>query len=143
MSKIEITVDGMDIQDMVGDYQATVEEFMEAADQNIVQSCGKTFDPKDPQIELYMKLVQEEFDETLDAYSKGDTVELADGLADMVWVIMGLASSVGIPFDDVWEEVKASNMSKVVDGKLLKREDGKVMKPDTYFKPDLNAVLFW
>ena len=123
--------------------QKDVEVFMEAADQCVSVTPQKVFDNKDPQIELYMRLVQEEFDETLDAFAHGDTVELADGIADMVWVLMGLASSVGIPFDQVWDEVKASNMSKVVDGKLMKREDGKVMKPEGYFRPDINAVLFW
>jgi predicted HAD superfamily Cof-like phosphohydrolase len=123
--------------------QKDVNLFMQAAEQRVTTTPHKTFDPKDPQTELYMRLVQEEFDETLDAFTKGDTVELADGIADMVWVLMGLASSAGIPFDAVWDEVKASNMSKVVDGKILKREDGKVMKPESYFKPDLNAVLFW
>lgn len=126
------------------DIQNDVNLFMQAAEQRVTTTPkAKTFDNKDPQTELYMKLVQEEFDETLDAFTKGDTIELADGIADTVWVLMGLASSAGIPFDAVWDEVKASNMSKVVDGKLLKREDGKVMKPDGYFKPDLNAVLFW
>lgn len=124
--------------------QKDVNLFMQAAEQRVTTTPqAKTFDNKDPQTELYMKLVQEEFDETLDAFTKGDIIELADGIADTVWVLMGLASSAGIPFDAVWDEVKASNMSKVVDGKLLKREDGKVMKPDGYFKPDLNAVLFW
>lgn len=128
---------------MMNDIQRDVNLFMQAAEQRVTTTPKKTFDPTDPQIELYMKLVQEEFDETLDAYTKGDTIELADGIADMVWVLMGLASSAGVPFDSVWDEVRASNMSKVVDGKILKREDGKVMKPDSYFKPDLNAVLFW
>jgi predicted HAD superfamily Cof-like phosphohydrolase len=50
--------------------------------------------------------------------------------------------TLGIDFDKVWEEVKASNMSKVSDsGKIIKREDGKVLKPDTYFKPDIEKVL--
>ena len=124
-------------------YQDDVNKFMEAADQRIKLVAYPEFDISDPQAELYMKLIQEEFDETLDAFSKGDTIEVADGLADMVWVIMGLASSLGIPFDKVWDEVRASNMSKVVDGKLIKREDGKVLKPEGYFRPDINAVLFW
>lgn len=124
-------------------YQDDVNKFMEAADQRVKLIAYPEFDISDPQTELYMKLIQEEFDETLDAFSKGDTIEVADGLADMVWVIMGLASSLGIPFDKVWDEVRASNMSKVVDGKLIKREDGKVLKPEGYFRPDINAVLFW
>lgn len=123
--------------------QNDVNKFMEAADQRVTLTPQRIFDPTDPQTQLYMSLVQEEFDETMDAFVKGDTIEVADGIADLVWVLMGLASSVGIPFDQVWDEVRASNMSKVVDGKLMKREDGKVMKPEGYFRPDINAVLFW
>lgn len=128
---------------MTINYQRDVQDFMDAADQRSDCTPQRTFDPRDTQAHLYMKLVREEFEETMAAYTMGDTIELADGIADMVWVLMGLASTVGIPFDQVWEEVKASNMSKVVDGKLLKREDGKVMKPEGYFRPDINAVLFW
>lgn len=124
-------------------YQDDVNTFMEAADQRVKLVAYPEFDMTDPQAQLYMSLIQEEFDETMDAFVKGDTIEVADGLADMVWVIMGLASSLGIPFDQVWDEVRASNMSKVVDGKLIKREDGKVLKPEGYFRPDINAVLFW
>lgn len=123
--------------------QNDVNKFMQAADQRVTLTPQRVFDPTDPQTQLYMSLVQEEFDETMDAFVKGDTIEVADGIADLVWVLMGLASSVGIPFDQVWDEVRASNMSKVVDGKLLKREDGKVLKPEGYFRPDINAVLFW
>jgi phosphoribosyl-ATP pyrophosphohydrolase len=125
------------------DIQKDVNEFMDAADQRTTVNPVREFDPTEPQTNLYMKLVQEEFDETMTAFFRGDTIETADGIADLVWVLMGLATSIGIPFDQVWDEVKASNMSKVVDGKLMKREDGKVMKPEGYFRPDLNAVLFW
>lgn len=125
------------------DIQKDVNVFMEAADQRTTGNPVREFDPTEPQTKLYIDLVQEEFDETLTAFFRGDTIEVADGIADLVWVLMGLASSLGIPFDQVWDEVKASNMSKVVDGKLIKREDGKVMKPEGYFRPDINAVLFW
>ena len=115
-------------------YQIDVRKFMDACDQPSDQGWGE-------QAALYMDLITEEYKETLDAYNKGDLVEVADGLADMVWVIMGLANTLGIPFDDVWREVKNSNMSKCVDGKVIKNEAGKVMKPDTYFKPDIARVL--
>jgi len=66
----------------------------------------------------------------------------ADGGADLVWVVKGLFTTLGIDFDKVWEEVRASNMSKVSEGgKIKKRADGKILKPDTYFKPDIDRVL--
>jgi predicted HAD superfamily Cof-like phosphohydrolase len=52
-----------------------------------------------------------------------------------------MANTLNIPFDDVWREVKAYNMSKCVDGKVIKNEAGKVMKPDTYCKPNVKEAL--
>ena len=88
-----------------------------------------------------MDLIAEEYLETKMAFDHKDMVQVADGLADMVWVIMGMASTLDIPFDAVWEEVRASNMSKFVDGKAIKNKDGKIMKPDSYFRPDIEKVL--
>ena len=127
-------------------YQNEVEDFMMIGGQEY--PCGQGThlyaDPKenDDQVQLYMDLITEEYIETLTAYNNGDVVELADGLADMVWVIMGMASSLDIDFDDVWEEVYRSNMSKFVDGVAIRNpETGKIMKPDTFSEPDLKTVL--
>ena len=117
-------------------YQIDVRRFMDACQQYPDQGLDSG------QAYLYMELIREEWEETKEAYANQDLVEVADGLADMVWVIMGLANTVGIPFDDVWREVKASNMSKCVDGKVIKNEAGKVMKPDTYFKPDVYTAVY-
>jgi len=121
-------------------YQKDVRTFMQMADQ--AQGDVNNADFANSQNLLYMSLIEEELEETRVAYAAGDIVEVADGVADMVWVILGLAESMGIDFDSVWNEVKASNMSKVVDGKLMKRPDGKVMKPDGYFRPNIKGVLF-
>ena len=59
----------------------------------------------------------------------------------MLGVIMGMCNSVGIDFDKIWEEVKSSNMSKFVDGKFIKNDAGKIMKPETYFKPNIKKAL--
>ena len=75
-----------------------------------------------------MNLIKEEFEETEKAFDEEDLVEVADGLADMVWVIMGMCNSAGIDFDKIWQEVKSSNMSKFVDGKFIKNDAGKIMK---------------
>ena len=88
-----------------------------------------------------MKLISEEYEETLEAFKQGDLVEVADGLTDLVWVIMGMCNSCGMNFDNLWNEVRASNMSKFVEGKAIKNEYGKIMKPDTYFKPNIEKAL--
>ena len=126
---------------MNNNYQEDVEVFMRAAGQETVYASERGPENFTEQAELYKNLIVEEFHETIAAFADKDIVEVADGLADMVWVIMGLASSLDIPFDKVWEEVRASNMSKVVNGKCILREDGKVMKPDTYFKPDIRKAM--
>ena len=109
-------------------YQNDVEIFMKSGSQPVQKELSMDND----EAKLYMKLISEEYNETLDAFKKSDLVELADGLADMVWVIMGMCNSCGIQFDNIWKEVRASNMSKFVDGKAIKNEYGKIMKPKTY-----------
>lgn len=127
-------------------YQNDVEMFMNIGGQEYPAGQGTHLYSKpeenEDQIQLYMDLITEEYEETLAAYKAGDVVELADGLADMVWVIMGMASSLDIEFEDVWEEVRRSNMSKFVDGVAIRNPDtGKIMKPDTFSEPDLKTVL--
>ena len=118
-------------------YQNDVEIFMKTGSQPVQKELSMDND----EAKLYMKLISEEYNETLDAFKKSDLVELADGLADMVWVIMGMCNSCGIQFDNIWKEVRASNMSKFVDGKAIKNEYGKIMKPKTYFKPNIKNAL--
>ena len=119
------------------DYQEDVSKFMLLGEQQISSDLNL----KNDQTQLYMNLIKEEFEETAKAFDDEDLIELADGLADMVWVIMGMCNSAGINFDKVWEEVKNSNMSKFVNGKFIKNEAGKIMKPETYFKPNIKKAL--
>ncbi len=118
-------------------YQSDVEKFMKAGDQPI----SKVLSIDSKEADLYVNLITEEYKETIEAFENKDIVELADGLIDMVWVIMGMCNSCGINFEEVWQEVKASNMSKFVDGKAIKNEKGKIMKPESYFKPNIKQVL--
>ncbi len=71
-----------------------------------------------------------------------DTVETADALGDLVYVIYGMALEMGIPMRDVLAEIQASNLSKLgADGKPIYREDGKVLKGPAFFSPDIKGVL--
>ena len=118
-------------------YQKDVAEFMKAGEQEVTTKLKDITD----QEALYMNLITEEYKETLQAFQQRDIIELADGLADMVWVIMGLCNSIGIDFEKVWKEVRSSNMSKFEDGKAIKNDQGKILKPKSYFKPDIKKVL--
>lgn len=71
-----------------------------------------------------------------------DVVEAADALADMVYVIYGMALECGINLDAVLAEVQASNLSKLMpDGSVKLREDGKVLKGPNFFAPDVRRAL--
>jgi predicted HAD superfamily Cof-like phosphohydrolase len=106
------------------------------------QRIGET--PELPDVSertLRMKLITEEFNELCDAEQDNDIVEIADALADIIYIALGTAVSYGIPLDKVFEEVHRSNMAKLVDGKVLRRADGKVQKPEGWSPPDIAGVL--
>jgi len=122
-------------------YQNDVEQFMSAADQ-YVGATPHLNENNEAQARLYIDLIDEEFRELCDGFLRRHIGDIADGGADLVWVVQGLFTTLGIDFNKVWEEVRASNMSKVSDnGKIKKREDGKILKPESYFKPDIDRVL--
>ena len=122
-------------------YQNDVEQFMAAADQYI-GATPHLNENNEAQAKLYIDLIDEEFRELCDGFLRRHIGDVADGGADLVWVVKGLFATLGINFDAVWEEVRASNMSKVSEsGKIKKRADGKILKPESYFKPDIEKVL--
>ena len=97
--------------------------------------------PVDKERTLRKTLLHEEMNEYFAAERIDDIVEIADALADIIYIACGTAVSYGIPLDKVFEEVHRSNMAKLVDGKPLKREDGKVIKPEGWKPPDIAGVL--
>lgn len=71
-----------------------------------------------------------------------DVVETADALADLIYVIYGMALEVGIDLDQVLAEVHSSNLSKLMpDGSVKRREDGKILKGPNFREPRIAAVL--
>lgn len=92
--------------------------------------------------ELRVELIDEELDELVQAMCEGDVVEIADALADILYVTYGAAHVYGIPIDAVFAEVHRSNMTKLgADGKPVYRGDGKVIKGPYYEPPNIAAVL--
>lgn len=87
---------------------------------------------------LRIELIKEEFDEFRAAWCEDDLEQIADALADMVYVICGAALEYGIPLAEVFDEVHASNMRKVGGGQ---RADGKITKPEGWIGPDIKAIL--
>ena len=126
-----------------------------------VQTDGASLERES--LDMRMSLIAEEFSELVGAVygqaaraeiessyrravaaddSARDTVETADALADLIYVIYGMALETGIDLASVLAEVQRSNMSKLgADGKPVYREDGKVLKGPDYFPPNVEAVL--
>jgi predicted HAD superfamily Cof-like phosphohydrolase len=93
---------------------------------------------------LRHRLMQEENEEYLEACQKGDITEIADALGDKLYILCGTILKHGLQYkiEEVFNEIHRSNMSKLdADGKPIYREDGKILKSDRYFRPDINKVL--
>ena len=103
-----------------------------------------TIDIDDKSILLRYKLMREENEEYLEAAQEGDEVEVADALGDMLYILCGTILSHGMQYKiaEVFLEIQRSNMSKLdKEGQPIYREDGKVMKSDLYFKPNIQKIL--
>ena len=94
----------------------------------------------DERIVLRYTLMSEENEEYVEA---GSETELADALGDMLYVLVGTILEHGMhhKIEEVFSEIHRSNMTKVVDGKVVRRRDGKILKPETYEKPNIEAIL--
>lgn len=93
---------------------------------------------------LNYNLMLEENEEYINAVLNDDMVEVYDALLDQLYVLMGNFQKHGISYDLIEkgiEEVHSSNMSKLEDGEVIRREDGKVLKGKDYFKPNLKSIL--
>lgn len=100
--------------------------------------------PSQDECALRHRLMQEENDEYLDACKKGDLVEIADALGDQMYILFGTILRHGLQHKifEIFDEIHRSNMSKLdADGKPIFREDGKVLKSELYFRPDIRRFF--
>ncbi len=118
-----------------------VASFMRAGDQNVETKHAGFYPGRLSQAQLYAELVKEEYSELMNAVENRDIIETADACADLIWVVEGLMYSLGIDPQTVWDEVTKSNNSKTIDGKLIKRDDGKVLKPESFKPPNIQRAL--
>ena len=93
---------------------------------------------------LRFNLIKEENEEYLEACKNKDIVEIADALGDQLYILCGTILKHGLQhkIEEVFDEIHRSNMSKLDEnGKPIYREDGKVMKSNRYFRPDIKKIL--
>jgi predicted HAD superfamily Cof-like phosphohydrolase len=99
--------------------------------------CGQTVAVENvDQYALYLNLIKEEVQELEDSRTReGDL----DALIDILVVTIGAIHSAGFNGECAWQEVMRSNFAKVdpVTGKIRKRGDGKILKPDGWTPPNL------
>ena len=88
---------------------------------------------------MYLGLIAEEFDELQEAVLEDDKVEQLDALVDILVVTVGAIRAAGWDGEGAWREVMNTNFAKIDPdtGKVRKREDGKVLKPEGWKAPEL------
>lgn len=110
--------------------------FMKACDQTVGQKNNAQF-------ELYVNLIHEELAELDEACEAADAVAQLDALVDILVVTVGAIHSMGANGQGAWNEVMNTNFAKIdrATGKVVKREDGKVLKPEGWKPPDLSRYV--
>ena len=113
-----------------------VQVFMSAAGHTITENNLN-------QAQLYKDLIKEEVSEFWDAEAVSDDVEEIDACFDMIWVIVGYMMSRGWDCNKIWDEGALSNLRKIdkETRKVLKRDDGKVLKPEGWQPPDFTKFV--
>jgi predicted HAD superfamily Cof-like phosphohydrolase len=106
---------------------------------NFMQACDQHVTSNDAQYQMYLGLIAEEVQELNDAVTANDCVEQLDALVDILVVTIGAIQSAGFNGEAAWNEVMRTNFAKVdpTTGKVRKREDGKVLKPEGWTPPNL------
>jgi NTP pyrophosphatase (non-canonical NTP hydrolase) len=84
------------------------------------------------------RLHREEYGELSKGMKDNDVVEIADGIADLIYVLLGTAIELGIDMSPIWNEVQKTNMAKEGGGA---RPDGKILKPPGWEPPHIGAIL--
>lgn len=99
--------------------------------------------PSETNYKMYLTLIDEEVSELEEAVMANDRVEQLDALVDILVVTMGAIRAGGFDGKGAWKEVMDTNFAKIDPdtGKVRKREDGKVLKPEGWKAPELAKFI--
>ena len=110
-----------------------------------IETFGTACDqpPSEANYKMYLDLIREETDELEEAIQDNDKVEQLDALIDILVVTMGAVRAAGWDGEAAWKEVMDTNFAKIdpTTGKVIKREDGKVLKPEGWKAPELAQFI--
>jgi len=111
---------------------------------NFMLACDQTVcEWNEKQLEMYHTLIKEETKELQEAFENNDRIEILDALIDIIVVTAGAINSMGSNGEGAWDEVMKTNFAKIdpETGKVKKREDGKVLKPNNWQPPNLKPFV--
>ena len=99
--------------------------------------------PSEANYKMYLDLIREEVGELEEAITENDRIEQLDALIDILVVTIGAVRAGGFKGQAAWEEVMDTNFAKIdpTTGKVIKREDGKVLKPEGWQAPKLSNFI--
>ena len=97
----------------------------------------------DANYKMYLDLIREETGELEDAIADNDRIEQLDALVDILVVTIGAIRAGGMNAEGAWKEVMDTNFAKIdpETGKVIKRDDGKVLKPEGWQAPKLSQFI--
>ena len=111
-------------------YTTSVKEFSDACNDGDNPSTPRLMDTA--AVEFIAEMVNDELEELREAT---DTAEQADALVDAIYYICDTAVRHGMNLDRIFDIVHGANMQKVVDGRVIRRDDGKILKPEGWEDP--------
>ena len=105
------------------------------------EACDQ--EPSQANYYMYLSLIDEEYGELVEAIKDNDRTEQLDALIDILVVTIGAIRAGGFNGEGAWKEVMDTNFAKIdpETGKVRKREDGKVLKPEGWKAPELTQFL--
>jgi len=89
-------------------------------------------------------LLAEELEEYAEACNSGNLVEIADALADQLYILLGTMHVHGMAdkMEEIFDEVHRSNMSKLDEyGNPIYRADGKILKGSDFSEPNIASII--
>jgi len=123
-------------------YPALVAQFHNKFEVPLVEKPGDLFD--EATFKFRQKFLQEELDELVVAYQNKDVPGVLDALVDLVYVAVGTADMLRLPFDAAFMEVHRANMEKerAPSAEASKRGSAiDVIKPPNWTAPDIAGVI--
>tara|TARA_Y100001951_G_scaffold52737_1_gene41817 strand:- start:139 stop:528 length:390 start_codon:yes stop_codon:yes gene_type:complete len=122
--------------------QTKLEQFHTAFGHPIDLDYPRISKSLDRQRQFRRKLIEEEYEEVINAIDTKKPDDVLKELCDLVYVCIGFATTYGWAFDTAFNRVHLSNMSKLdKEGNPIYREDGKVSKSDCYQPPKLKDLV--